>query len=105
MSPRTSVSVSPNPVQFGALLTASAPWNRTETPWFHSTGYDTTDPGKDLEQYVKGTLSGGTAKGILTIGPTPSWESGAGTGTVEVGYWRQGTRWVALATTDFEVAG
>ena len=54
-------------------------------------------------QYVQ--VDPATHEATLTLGPTPSWSSGAASCAGEEGYWFKGTRWRVVATTTFEVAG
>lgn len=54
-------------------------------------------------QYVK--VDPTTHQAVLTLGPTPSWTSGAASCRGEEGYWFKGTRWRVYATTTFEAAG
>jgi hypothetical protein len=50
------------------------------------------------EQYVP---YGSAGTGTLTLGPTPSWTSGAASCTGEDGSWQNGSRWRVNATTSF----
>ncbi|MBF8289524.1 MAG: hypothetical protein HW391_492 [Chloroflexi bacterium] len=54
-------------------------------------------------QYVR--VDPATHQATLTLGPTPSWSSGAASCRAEEGVWFKGTRWRVLATTTFEVSG
>jgi hypothetical protein len=54
-------------------------------------------------QYVRVDPSTHTA--TLTLGPTPSWTSGAASCRGEEGSWFKGGRWRVVATTTFEVSG
>jgi hypothetical protein len=54
-------------------------------------------------QYVK--VDPITHQATLTLGPTPSWSSGAASCIAEEGIWSKGSRWRVLATTTFEVSG
>lgn len=54
-------------------------------------------------QYVK--VDPTTHQATLTLGPTPSWSSGAASCRAEEGTWFKGSRWRVLATTTFEVTG
>jgi hypothetical protein len=54
-------------------------------------------------QYVK--VDPATHQATLTLGPTPSWTSGAASCNGEEGGWGKNGRWRAVATTSFEVSG
>ena len=54
-------------------------------------------------QYVK--VDPATHQATLTLGPTPSWTSGAASCRGEEGTWFKGSRWRVVATTTFEVSG
>jgi hypothetical protein len=54
-------------------------------------------------QYVK--VDPLTHQATLTLGPTPSWSSGAASCYAEEGTWFKGSRWRVVATTTFEVSG
>ena len=54
-------------------------------------------------QYVK--VDPATRQATLTLGPTPSWTSGAATCRGEEGFWFKGSRWRVVASTTFEAAG
>jgi hypothetical protein len=54
-------------------------------------------------QYVR--VDPATQQATLTLGPTPSWTSGAASCRGEEGTWFKGTRWRVVATTTFEVSG
>ena len=54
-------------------------------------------------QYVK--VDPATHQATLTLGPTPSWYSGAASCRAEEGIWCKGSRWRVLATTTFNVSG
>jgi len=85
---------------------------------FASTTTATANPGDDTSwvmaecfqngtivyrQYVK--VDPTTHEATLTLGPTPSWSSGAASCRGEEGYWFHGSRWRVYATTTFEVSG
>ncbi len=54
-------------------------------------------------QYVK--VDPATHQATLTLGPTPSWSSGAASCRGEEGTWFKGSRWRVVATTTFSVSG
>lgn len=54
-------------------------------------------------QYVK--VDATTFQATLTLGPTPSWVSGAASCRGEEGTWSRSGRWHVVATTTFEVSG
>ena len=54
------------------------------------------------EQYVRVDANN---QAVLTLGPTPSWTSGAATCTAEELSLGRNARWKVLATTDFSVSG
>jgi hypothetical protein len=85
---------------------------------FAGTSTATANPGDDgtwvmAECYQNGTVvyrqyvkvDPTTHQATLTLGPTPSWSSGAASCIAEEGTWFKGSRWRAIATTTFEVTG
>ncbi len=52
------------------------------------------------QQYVKGDANN---QAVFTLGPTPSWSSGAASCTAQEGYWAKGSRWKVLAEATFNV--
>ena len=85
---------------------------------FASTTVATANPGTDgtwvmaecyqndvlvYRQYVK--VDPTTHQATLTLGPTPSWTSGAASCRGEEGTWFKGTRWRVLAETTFSAGG
>ena len=100
--PNVTLTLGPDPVQYGATLTATVTgWTRDEPAWSHLVGFAADgDEAKDLESYA--IVKDGVAR--FTIGPTPSWpQPSAGSGYVELGYWFRGTRFRVVADADFEV--
>jgi len=86
-------------VDDGAFATTTTAHGGAGT-WVHAKCYQ----GGTLvyEQYVKYATDG---TGTLTLGPTPSWQSGTATCTAEDGWWQNGTRWRVLAKDAFGAAG
>ena len=85
---------------FGGLTTATANPGDDST-WVMAECYQ----GGTIvyRQYVK--VDPATHQAILTLGPTPSWSSGAASCSAEEGVWFKDTRWRAIASTTFEVSG
>ena len=54
------------------------------------------------EQWVK---TDGARHGVITLGPTPMWQSGAASCWAEDGRWSSNGRWRQSTTTTFSVSG